>query len=267
MRFAGSCALAVVLGTSLARAQPRHELDADPVVDLTLVGGGSLVLVGAMLLEPALAPESCRWCRPNPVDDAVRDALRWERPGAANVWSGATAGALTPAALGLTALAGRDAGASGAEIGVDLLLVTEAAVLAMDLNEVVKLTVGRERPFLRGLDGDARRALSYPANANLSFYSGHTTFAAALATSAGTVATLRGYRFAPAVWAVGAPLALATGYLRVAADRHYLSDVLTGLVLGSAVGVAVPLLHARPPSDGDPGSATAPLTVTVSGRF
>ncbi len=268
MRRVRACALAVVLGTSLARAQPRHELDAEPVADLALVGGGGLFLAGAVLLEPVLAPDPCRWCLPNPVDDAVRDALRWERPGAANAWSGATAGALAPAvALGMTAIAGRDAGASGSEIGVDLLLVTEAAVLAMDLNAVVKLAVGRERPFLRELDREARRAIAHPADANLSFYSGHTTLAAALVTSAGTVATLRGHRLAPARWAVGAPVVLATGYLRIAADRHYLSDVLTGLVLGSAVGATVPLLHARLPLDDEAGSVTAPLTVTVSGRF
>jgi membrane-associated phospholipid phosphatase len=37
-----------------------------------------------------------------------------------------------------------------------------------------------------------------------------------------------------------------SGYLRIAADKHYLSDVLTGALLGSAMGVAIPLLlHPR----------------------
>ena len=81
---------------------------------------------------------------------------------------------------------------------------------------------------------------------NLSFFSGHTSFAFSLAVASGTVASMRGYRAAPAVWGVGLGAAAVTGYLRIAADRHYATDVMTGALVGSALGFAVPyLLHRR----------------------
>src|SRR5262249_22614926 len=79
---------------------------------------------------------------------------------------------------------------------------------------------------------------------NLSFYSGDTTVAFALGVSAATVTSMRGYRWAPVVWVAGIGLGVTTGYLRMAADRHFFTDVLTGAVVGSAIGFAVPsLLH------------------------
>ena len=38
------------------------------------------------------------------------------------------------------------------------------------------------------------------------------------------------------IWISALGLASATGYLRMAADKHYFSDVLTGAVVGSLVG-------------------------------
>ena len=89
--------------------------------------------------------------------------------------------------------------------------------------------------------------------ANYSFFSGHTGSAFALATSTGAVASIRGYRGAPWVWGVGLSLAAATGYLRIASDSHYFSDVLVGAAVGTAVGWLVPhLLHKErtPPQPG-----------------
>ena len=58
---------------------------------------------------------------------------------------------------------------------------------------------------------------------------------------------MRGYTLAPLVWATSLPVALVTGYLRIAADRHYFTDVLVGAVLGSAIGFVVPFVFHRPP--------------------
>ena len=38
----------------------------------------------------------------------------------------------------------------------------------------------------------------------------------------------------------GDGVAAATAYLRIAADRHYASDVTAGAIVGSAIGGAVP---------------------------
>jgi membrane-associated phospholipid phosphatase len=147
---------------------------------------------------------------------------------------------------GLETLVAHEDGAIS-EVPNDLLIVAQSMVLAGLVNQSVKFAARRQRPFVHYSPPGPTGVLTQdPNDNNLSFYSGHTSMTFSLATAAGTVATLRGYRNAWAVWAVGMPLAAATGYLRMAADKHYLSDVLVGAVAGSAFGVGVPvLLHAR----------------------
>ena len=105
---------------------------------------------------------------------------------------------------------------------------------------------------------NAIRALTdSPSDDNTSFFSGHTTLGFALATSAGTVTTLRGYRLAPLVWGAGLTMATTIGYLRIASDKHYFSDVMTAAVVGSVIGVGVPLLfHGASSTEAAPTSAS-----------
>jgi len=51
---------------------------------------------------------------------------------------------------------------------------------------------------------------------------------------------MRHCRWAPLIWAVGLAAAAMVGYLRIAADQHYFTDVLVGAAAGSAIGFAVP---------------------------
>jgi membrane-associated phospholipid phosphatase len=37
-----------------------------------------------------------------------------------------------------------------------------------------------------------------------------------------------------------------TGYLRIAADRHYFTDVLVAAVVGAGAGVGIPFAHLLP---------------------
>ena len=119
--------------------------------------------------------------------------------------------------------------------------------MAGNLGQLVKFSVGRQRPYAHAGAANPDGGQG-PYDANLSFYSAHTNFTFAVAAAAGTVAAMRGYRWAPAVYVVGGLVGAATGYLRIAADQHYFTDVLTGAVVGSAVGVGVPYLStARAP--------------------
>ena len=81
------------------------------------------------------------------------------------------------------------------------------------------------------------------ADDNLSFYSGHTNLAFALVVSAGTIAHIRNYEAEPYIWGFGIPIALFVAYTRIAAQKHYFTDVLIGAVIGSAIGFAIPWLH------------------------
>jgi membrane-associated phospholipid phosphatase len=124
-------------------------------------------------------------------------------------------------------------------------VVAEAAVIAVNIDQVSKLAIARERPDIHALS-PSDRAAHRSAGDNLSFFSGHTALSFALAASAGTVASMRKYRLAPLMWVVGMTLATTSGYLRIAADRHYASDVIIGAVVGSAIGFGIPYFGHRP---------------------
>lgn len=249
-----TAAIATALGLALGVAGPAAaqepaqgaiEIDWRVHVPIVVAGGLGLGLSEA-LLKDGLADDRCSWCEGNAFDDRLRAKLRWSDPEAAHQLSNALVYGLAPAsAFGLTALVGwRDGRA--ADWPVNAFAVLEATILAANLTQLAKFQSRRARPYMRELGGDASGAPEAAAERNLSFFSGHTSFAFSLAVASGTVASMRGYRGAPAVWGVGLGAAALTGWLRVAADRHYASDVLTGALVGSAVGFAVPyLLHRR----------------------
>jgi membrane-associated phospholipid phosphatase len=253
---AACAALLIGLAAGVARAAEPDQLVYDLRVDGAVTAGAAALWAGSELLKSHLAPADCRWCESNGLDDGVRSALRWtDRAHTAVTLSNAGAYLVAPsAAVGLTALA---AGHEGRlrEVGVDALLMAEATALAGSLDQLVKFTAGRQRPYAHaGLPNpDPRPGAD---DRNLSFYSAHATVTFALAASAGTIARLRGYRWAPWIWAAGAAIAASTAYLRIAADQHYFTDVVTGAAVGAGVGVAVPYFFHRGRTAGDGGVVT-----------
>ena len=243
----------LLLAPADARADGVRELRYDARIDVAVTTVGGLRWVTSELLKADLVPEKCRWCYRaedgadllNSVDGGVRKRFLWKNTESAATISSALGFFIEPAAMmGLTALSSAHDRAID-RFPVDVLLITEATVLAGDLNQLAKYAFARERPFVHYLPRapDVIRALTdSPTDDNLSFFSGHTTLAFAVATSAGTVNSLRGYRLAPLVWGTGMAMAVSVAYLRIAADKHYLSDVMTGAVVGSIVVVGVPLL-------------------------
>jgi membrane-associated phospholipid phosphatase len=228
-------------GSAVAQtAASTRELRWDPALDLTLTAGGLAAWITSELLKGDIAPSSCRWCSVDPVDASVRDALVWHDTALADTLSNVTGIVLLPlSAIGLDALA---AAHDGALRGVpeDALLIAEAAVVAADVNQLTKLIAGRERPFVHALVPEQKSRTPHPSDNNLSFFSGHSSEAFALATASSTVGTMRGYRWAPLAWSVGEAMAATTAYLRIAADKHWLTDVVVGAVVGAGIGFAVP---------------------------
>jgi membrane-associated phospholipid phosphatase len=229
-------------------------------VDVAVTAAAAAALVGSELAKDWLAPSSCRVCDPGRLDAWTRERLVLGHDQLARRASDVLAYGVLPAAVATHALlAARGARDEGL---VDVLIVAEATALAMDLAQVAKFAVGRQRPYAHyGNWPDPARAGE--SDDNLSFFSGHTTAAFALASAAGTVANLRGYRSAPWVWGVGMTLAASVGYLRMAGDKHYLTDVLTGAAVGTAAGIALPrLLHGREDAS---GRTTSSAVVTPFG--
>jgi membrane-associated phospholipid phosphatase len=212
-------------------------------VDLPVTGVLGLSVVTLEGLQSRLGPTRCRWCEPhlNGLDAAGRDA-RWESRGAAGTLSDVTAFGITPAVtLGLVTWDAYRDGDWRQAVADDLVIV-EAAAAAVLVVDGIKYGAARKRPYVRELPPGTATG----GDDNRSFPSGHTALAFSLATASGTVATMRGYRHAPWVWGAGMTLAAFTGYLRMAADKHYASDVVVGALVGSLVGWTVPyLLHRR----------------------
>lgn len=224
---------------STAHAE-ENGLRYDWRVDGAVTAAAFALWGGTQLLESRLAPADCRWCVPDGVDASVRDTLRWKDTSAANLASNLGAYVFVPLTnLGLLALDARSEGHLG-ELPGDGLVIAEAVALNGTLAQIVKFAAGRERPFVNALPVDQKAHTAHPADNNVSFYSSHTSFAFSLAVSTATVASMRRYRWAPVIWAVGLAGAATVGYLRIAADRHYFTDVLVGAAAGSGIGVAVP---------------------------
>lgn len=275
--------VALLLTSTAARAEPPQALHVDWTRDGLLVGAGAVLWLGSeLVLKKPLAPATCRACERaadgtslvNPVDQWGRGVADPTAEGRARAsrWSDVLVfGALPVGAMAGPWLLGSSSGAPAAYLAEDALIVTQALALSAVMNQGLKLAVGRERPFVHVLPEEEKRLTDHPEDNNLSFYSGHASSAFALAAAAGTVAELRGYPHRGWVWGVGLPLAATTALLRMSADKHYLSDVVVGALVGSAFGVAVPLLlHGRQAPAGtalrvSPGPGVGGLI--VSGRF
>jgi membrane-associated phospholipid phosphatase len=230
---------------SVANAQAAvepHALRWDPPVDIALTAVGAATWLSMELLRGDLAPAHCHACGVDSVDLNVRDTLVWRDPQVADTISTVTGFYLMPIfAVGLDMLAAaHDGGAEDAP--QDALFVLEAAVVAEDLTDVTKFVVGRERPLVHVLPDDQKRLTSSPSDNNLSFFSGHVSGAFAIAAASGTIGAMRGYRWAAASWISGGLLAATTAYLRIAADKHWLTDVLVGALIGAGIGFAVPFV-------------------------
>jgi len=260
---------------SPARADVKP-LQWDPVVDGAVTG--SLLLAYGLTELPfksALAPDACLWCDSTPVDDAVRAIFigtshtpSLSGNGGFDLVSNATTYALAPLfALGTTAAFTHLAGARWEDALGDVVVIAQASLVTALLTQAVKFGVGRVRPFVSDFAPADRANTEKPNDNFLSFFSGHAAFTTAVVVATATVQTLRGFDLAWLTWVTGVPLALAGGVLRLAADKHWFTDVAVGTFVGAALGAAIPLLHGVRRSGADVSVSAGPGGVALSGRF
>ncbi len=226
---------------------------------LLTVTTGVAYAVSETALKYSFSPDDCRWCTPPSIDVGARNALVWSDLQRARTASDVVGHLVVPVfAVGAVNLTLVGHGAGWGEIFDVTLPVLEAAFVSQLVTYVAKGALGRERPDRNfGVVGS-----SDAEDKNVSFWSGHTALAFAFATSAGTVASQRRSRAAPLIWGVGLTLATATGYLRIAGDKHYLTDVVVGAGVGMAIGYVIPRLMQH-----DVGIASDGKSVVLTGRF
>lgn len=252
------------LGSDSHERQPRtsapargdeeraHRTPVDPVA-AGVAGGLAAGFLGAgigiYLAPPTHHDEAGVWRGGIVADEPVRDALRAGSPEGISL-AGRISDVMLVTTIAYTTLA--DA------LLIPLLqddpdLAWQASLahslafgITLTAGGIVKRATGRARPYERNCQADPTAPGCSSHDIYESFYSLHTGLAA---TSAGVSCALHLERNLfgdmPAdIMSCGGSIAAATmtGLLRVVADRHYLSDVLIGGLLGFAVGYIVPLL-------------------------
>jgi membrane-associated phospholipid phosphatase len=255
-----------LLSSSAARAEPwsQGRYGHNRVVHLSITAvSGAWFIASETVLKSHLAPAACRWCEPDSLDARIRNAVVWSNPDHASLASNLSGFVVAPVfGLGLAiagALTSEDP--TTARVLDDTIPILETVTLSQSLSQIVKFSVGRARPYAH-FDAPAPHQI----DDDLSFFSGHSALTFGIATSAGLIAHRRHSWTEPYIWAGGMTLAAATAYLRMAADKHYFTDVLTGSAIGVLAGLTVPSLMCR---TGSEAIAVLPTGngVAISGAF
>ncbi|MCC6750281.1 MAG: phosphatase PAP2 family protein [Deltaproteobacteria bacterium] len=261
----GAVAALVLLCATPARGRVESSpFEVSLARDLTILAAGATLWAGIGGVASELpASVTCNPCDRAGVNAMDRPVVNYHSAGARR------ASDLLVAALPTLAVGGFffDLGRWGWRgVAEDVLLAAQAMALTGAVQQLTALAVRRPRPFMYRGDTDERRD---NADANMSFFSGHTASAFAAAVSFATIFTLRRphSRFRAVVWVASLLLASAVPLCRVAAGKHFWSDVLAGAAVGTSVGILVPLLHRRPRwSEGVQLSASA-TGIGLVGQF
>ena len=150
-----------------------------------------------------------------------------------------------------------------------LLTVT---FVSLSLQKIIK----RERPFVKDCQTNPSLSECSIGGKYASFPSAHTSVVfAAVALECfhhGFLDTSH-TGWGAAVCPVTIAVATGTAILRVAADRHWATDVIAGAVLGGALGYAIPALHIAFASKKEsvavitPAISSSYLGLSIAGRF
>ena len=240
MRYRLVAAALVACATTAAADPPapawyRGEAGRKRVLHLSLAVGGGLLYIGSSAIyDAASSSEDCRWCEPPLIDDRFRDLLVWDNTKAADIASSVIAyGAAPVVAIGLLYLSDRNA--SLPRFLDDTIPVLETVAYTQVVVNLIKIATARQRPYAR-----YGSEVAFEVDQNKSFPSGHSSLGFAITTGAGMICHWRGYWTEPYVWGAGITLSLTVEYLRIAADKHYLTDVLVGGGIGIIGGLTIP---------------------------
>ena len=234
MLLLASLVLAVSAPPQAIQAAPRSVYRVVPAIDVPVIAAGVLAIALPYAFASDLIHPRCP-CNPAEVNSLDRHVIGNHNKVLDDA-SDATAGIVLVAPLVLDAL---DVGFSTTLLE-DVTVYGEALAVNGALVTAAKYTV--QRPLPRTYDGDP--ALVNQPGGYRSFYSGHTSVVvAASSVTAMTLELRHGQRVWP--WILVAAIGTMVAAERVAAGRHFYTDVAVGAVAGAAVGTLVPLAHRR----------------------
>lgn len=133
-------------------------------------------------------------------------------------------------------------GSRGRDDMRDVVVYLEVQVANAGLLTLSKRFFQRPRPYAHFCEPEVPASLvpTPERGAQWSFYSGHASASFAGAMTAARLAHLRGHRRSGTIKWTGLGLASTTALLRVAADKHYVTDVIVGAGVGLALGHLIP---------------------------
>lgn len=221
---------------------PEDPFDVELVVDLPIIALTGSVYLASEVITKQTSWAGCAACDPSGLGPLDRRVLDNYVPVAAPISDVLLYSSIAlPMVADLGDVLGHRSGIKG--WGKDVVVLAETATVNAALTAAVKFAIGRPRPYSYGLDGSERDVTE--GDARLSFYSGHTSTAFAMATAYGYLFTARHprSRWVAPVWLLGYAYAGTTGALRIAAGKHFYSDVLVGAIAGTAIGLLIPAAH------------------------
>lgn len=206
--------------------------------------GGSAQAAALQLPDPVLTSEDIEALNAETINRFDKNATLQFSP-SANIQSDYTLGIIMVAP---GAIAASELGRSGwSHTLIYSGMYLETFLLTNGVKDLTKDIVQRTRPLFYNMDLtlDERAVLAAAGDGRTSFYSGHTAVAFSSAVFlASTYDELYDNKTVSyALWTSGIGLATATGYLRFKAGKHFPSDILTGAIIGAAMGYWIPKAH------------------------
>lgn len=222
--------------TCFSSEKPPSVYHVSPTVDGTIIGVTTLGSIVPLSLNSQLITPKC------PCD--VGEVNAFDRIAIGN--DSQLAGVISDVSLGVAVL--------GPPL-LDLVLlgsnqtyledmVVYAEVLSVSGAFVTTAKYTAQRPIPLVYTSQDPGLLKAP-NSYASFYSGHTTLAFAALSAAAMTAHYR-YHIDAVPWVIVTALGGSIAYERVAAGRHFPTDVIVGAVTGTLEGILIPYFHSKP---------------------
>ncbi len=125
------------------------------------------------------------------------------------------------------------------------VMYAESYLLAYGIKNIIKCHIQRTRPYMY-TDSKDEKSLK-DGDYTLSFPSGHSTdaFMGAAFLSYTFCQYYPDSQYKIPVIMTSYAFAIGTGMLRIASGNHFITDVGSGALLGTAIGLAVPFIHNR----------------------
>ena len=142
--------------------------------------------------------------------------------------------------LPIVLIADKDIRKDAGPVGIVYL---QSTIIAGAEIQLVKGLIDRARPFV--YNSSAPMSEKRKADANASFFSGHTAMTASAAAFTATTYSIYhpNSKALPYIYISAAAIPITTGYLRYRAGKHFPSDIAAGLIVGIANGFLMANLH------------------------